>query len=79
MITVNLQKAIEIAHTKRRNIRLKKFLPSDEIVAKQIPNEVEKAEQSRQAIRESDAVLQENIDSCKNVEELKSIVESMDV
>jgi hypothetical protein len=72
MITVNFNKAKQIAHEKRRISRAVEFAPLD--IKATIPSEAEAAEAARQAIRDKYAVMQEKIDSCENVEQLKKII-----
>lgn len=75
MIKVNLNKAKEIAHDKRRSARAKEFEPLDEIIAKQIPGkDAQKAEAERQKIRDKYATLQAQMDAAKTVDELKSLL-----
>jgi hypothetical protein len=76
MITVNLEKAKDIAHATRRQIRAKNFEPFDLLIARQIPGkELEEAEAKRQAIREKDAKIQNEIDAATNVDDLKSLLQ----
>jgi hypothetical protein len=70
MIIVNLSKAKEIAHDKRRAARAEEFKPLD--VKATIPSEAAKAEADRQKIRDKYAAIQTKIDSAQNVEELKA-------
>lgn len=72
MITVNINKAKTIGHNIRREKRAEEFKPFDEAIAKQIPNQVDGAEQARQAIREKYAVIQSQIDAASTAEEIKS-------
>jgi hypothetical protein len=74
MITVDMVKAKNIAHQRRRDARTKEFKPYDEIIMKQIPgNDSVQAELARQAIREKYADLQIQIDAAQTAEELKQI------
>lgn len=74
MITIDMTKAKEIAHQRRRDARDKEFKPHDEIIMKQIPGvDPAQAELARQAIREKYADLQTQIDDVSNAEELKQI------
>lgn len=71
MITINLEKAVAIAHDKRREARAAQFAPLDEIIAKRIPiASIEEIEADRQAIRDADAALQAKIDAAKSVDDL---------
>lgn len=78
MIKVNIDKAKDIAHDKRRTARAAEFAPHDDIIAKRIPGTTEAvAEAARQSIREKYAVIQDEIDSSTDVDTLKSIVTSL--
>jgi hypothetical protein len=74
MIVINLDKAKIIAHNKRRAARSAEFEPYDNAIAKQIPGQVENAEEARQTIREKYALLQVQMDSAQSVEELKTLL-----
>jgi hypothetical protein len=75
MITVNLDKAKEIAHEKRREARNEEFKPYDEVIMKQIPgNNMVQAEAARQAIRDKYDELQTQMNEAQTVEELKSLL-----
>ncbi len=75
MITVNLDKAKEIAHEKRREARDEEFKPYDEVIMKQIPgNNMVQAEAARQAIRDKYDELQTQMNEAQTVEELKSLL-----
>ena len=79
MITVNLNKAKTISHDKRRDARAKEFAPLDEVIMKQIPgNDATVAEATRQVIRDKYATIQTNIDAATTVDELKSIVDTLE-
>lgn len=69
MIQVNLGKAKEIAHDKRRHVRAE--LLKDLDILTTIPSEAEQAEAKREEIRQEYAEIQVNIDSATNVDELK--------
>lgn len=72
-ININLNKAKEIAHQKRRTARAEEFKPHDEVIAKQVPGgAVDQAEAARQVIRAKYVVLQEQMDSAQDVEQLKA-------
>lgn len=78
MIKVNIDKAKDIAHDKRRAARSAEFAPHDEIIAKRIPGTAESvAEAARASIREKYAVIQDQIDSAEDVDTLKAIVTSL--
>jgi len=73
-IVINLTKAKNIAHEKRRLKRAEEFKPHDDIIAKQIPGEdATAAETARAAIRTKYATLQTNIDNASTVDALKTI------
>lgn len=75
MITINLNKAKEIAHEKRREAREKEFAPYDEIIVKQIPgNDLIQAENARQEIRNKYAVLQTKMNEAETIEDLKKLL-----
>ena len=77
-IGLNLNKAKEIAHEKRRAARAEEFKPYDEIIMKQIPGtSAQEAEAARQAIREKYAALQAQMDAAQTPEELKTLLPSM--
>jgi len=75
MITINMTKAKDIAHDKRRQARSAEFAPLD--IKATIPSEAQAAEAARQAIREKYAVIQSSIDSAPDVDALKQIVEAL--
>lgn len=75
MITVNMPKAKDIAHTKRRAARSAEFEPYDNIIAKQIPGaDHAAAEAARQSIREKYIDVQNRIEAASDVGSLKSIL-----
>jgi len=75
MIRIDLTKAKDIAHEKRREARAEEFKPHDEIIMKQIPgNDMTEAEAARQAIREKYEELQTQMNSAETVEELKALL-----
>lgn len=79
MITVNMPKAKDIAHGKRRAARSAEFEPYDNIIAKQIPGaDHAAAEAARQAIRDKYAVVQTEIDAAQDVATLTGIVRTLD-
>lgn len=74
-IVINMSKAKDIAHDKRRAARAEEFKPLDEVIMKQIPGtDVAAVEAERQAIRDKYAVLQEQMDAAPDVETLKSLL-----
>lgn len=70
MIVVNLDKAKQIAHEKRRAARAVEFAPLD--IEATIPAKAAAAETARQAIRDKYATIQTNIDAAQTVGELKT-------
>ena len=72
MINVNLNKAREISHDKRRNKRAELFKQLD--LEATIPTLAEQAEEQRQVIRDEFAVIQTEIDNAESVDQLKAIV-----
>jgi len=74
MITINIDKAKNIAHDKRRAAREAEFKPYDDAIAKQIPGQVDDAEAQRQAIREKYEELQMQMNEAQTVEELKNLL-----
>ena len=75
MIKINLNKAKNIAHDRRRAARAEEFKPYDEVIMKQIPgNDYAQAEAARQAIRDKYAALQAQMDAAQTPEELKALL-----
>jgi hypothetical protein len=75
MIRIDLTKAKDIAHEKRREARAEEFKPHDEVIMKQIPgNDMTEAEAARQAIREKYEELQTQMNEAQTVEELKTLL-----
>lgn len=71
MIVINLEKAKDITHKKRREARAKEFEPYDHIIMKQIPNnDLKVAEESRQEIRNKYETIQNEIDNSENINDL---------
>jgi hypothetical protein len=70
VITINLDKAKNIAHDKRRAARSAEFAPLD--IKATIPAEAQAAETARQAIRDKYATMQTAIDDATTVEQIKS-------
>lgn len=79
MITVNLDKAKEITHDKRREALASEFKPLDEAITINIANpyKVAEIEAERQTVRDKYAEIQININACTTTDELKSIIESL--
>lgn len=79
MIIINLDKAKEITHDKRREARASEFKPLDEAITINIvnPNKVAEIEAERQTVRDKYAEIQININACTTTDELKAIIESL--
>ena len=72
MITINIEKAKQIAHDMRRAARATEFAPHDEVIAKRIPGVAEaEAEAARAAIRVKYATMQTEIDAATTPDEIK--------
>jgi hypothetical protein len=76
MITINIDKAKNIAHNLRRAARAVEFEPYDNVIAKQIPGQSDGAEAQRQLIREKYATMQTAIDAASTVDEIKAALEN---
>lgn len=77
-VNINIDKAKQVAHEKRRIKRSEEFAPHDEVIAKQIPGkDAVVAEAERQKIREKYATIQVNIDAVEDVETLTTLVKSL--
>jgi hypothetical protein len=75
MINININKAKEISHKIRREVRAKEFEPLDEVIMKRIPEtDFDAIEAQRQHIRDKYAEVQDNIDQATSAEELLAIV-----
>ena len=73
-IVINLDKAKEITHAKRKEVRAEEFKPFDAIVVLQIPgDDYNAAEAERVKIREKYAVIKSDINACADVDSLKAI------
>lgn len=70
MITININKAKDIAHDIRRAKRSEEFAPLD--VQATIPSQSSAAESARQAIRDKYAAMQTQINSASTPEEIKT-------
>ena len=75
MITVNVDKAKNIAHEVRRAKRAEEFAPLD--VKATIPSEAVAAEEARAVIRAKYAGVQTSIDAAADVDALKASVEGL--
>lgn len=75
MITINMDKAKQIAHEVRRAARAAEFEPHDAVIMKQIPGaDAASAEAERQKIRDKYAALQAQMDAAQTPEELKALM-----
>lgn len=74
MIKINIDKAKEITHDKRRAARSAEFAPLD--VKATIPAEAAAAEAERQAIRDKYAAIQSEVDAAATPDELKAIIDA---
>lgn len=73
MITINIDKAKDVAHVMRRAARAEEFKPLDEVIMKQIPGiDAAAVEAERQVIREKYTAMQTSIDAAVSVDEIKS-------
>ncbi len=71
-IVIDVNKAKAIGHDMRRAARTEEFKPYDDIIAKQIPGQMEGAEVARQTIRDKYAAIQTQIDAATTPEEIKT-------
>ena len=75
VVSEDLPKAVEIAHTRRRAKREADFVPHDEVISKQIPGaDAVAAEAARATIRQADAARQVEIDAAVTTNELRAII-----
>ena len=72
MIVINLDRAKQIAHEKRRSARSEEFAPLD--IKATIPSEAASAEAARQAIRDKYAAMQAQMDAASTTDELKALM-----
>tara|TARA_R110000772_G_scaffold249134_1_gene363313 strand:- start:118 stop:354 length:237 start_codon:yes stop_codon:yes gene_type:complete len=78
MITINITKAKEYVHDKRRTARSAEFAPLDEVIMKQIPGtDAAAVEAERQVIRDKYAAIQSDINSATDAAALKTIIEGL--
>lgn len=70
LVSVNIDKAKQIAHTIRRSERAKEFAPWD--IKATIPAEAATAEAARQVIRDKYAAIQSQIDLAQSADEIKT-------
>jgi len=77
-IVINLDKAKEITHAKRKEVRTEEFKPFDAVIALQIPgDDYNAAEAERVKIREKYAAIKNNINTCPDVDSLKAIYDHL--
>ena len=79
VVAIDINKAKEITHDKRREARAGEFKPLDEAITINIanPDKVLEIEAERQKIRDKYAEIQTNINTSSTTEELKVILESL--
>ena len=70
MITINIDKAKDLAHAYRRAARSAEFAPLD--IKATIPSEATAAEAARQVIRDKYAAMQTAIDAATTPDEIKT-------
>jgi hypothetical protein len=70
MIVINIDKAKDIAHDKRRAARSAEFAPLD--IKATIPFEAAEAEAARQVVRDKYASMQSEIDAASTIDEIKA-------
>ena len=75
MIQVDILKAKDISHNKRRNKRTDMLKQLD--IEATIPTMAEQAEIQRQAIRDQFAAIQTEIDNAETVDQLKVIINQL--
>ena len=73
MIKVDVNKAKDITHEKRRAKRSEEFAPLD--VQATIPDKAVEAEAARQAIRDKYDAMQAEIDAATSADKLKEVIE----
>lgn len=70
MITINIDKAKNIAHDIRRVKRAEEFAPLD--IQATIPSQASAAESARQVVRDKYSAMQTQINSASTPEEIKT-------
>jgi len=76
-VDVDLDKAKDIGHDKRRAARAEEFAPYDEVIMKQIPGvDAIAAEASRQVIRDKYAAVQDAVNAAKTPDAIKVALEA---
>lgn len=77
-IVINLDKAKQITHVKRREVRALEFAPYDKIVGLHIPgSDTQTAESERMLIRAKYDIIQQDINNCSDVDSLKVIYDQL--
>jgi len=77
VITINIDKAKNIAHDIRRAARAEEFKPYDDAIAKQIPGQIEGAEAARALIRTKYAEMQTSINAASTVDQIKDQIKEL--
>jgi len=78
MITINLEKARNISHSVRRQLRDAEMKPLDDVIAKQIPgNSFQQAESQREVVRKKYEIAQQKLDAANSVQELENILKQL--
>lgn len=79
VVAIDINKAKEITHDKRREARAGEFKPLDEAITINIANhyKVAEIEAERQTVRDKYAEIQNSIDSSTTTDELKEILDSL--
>jgi hypothetical protein len=72
MIIIDMIKAKNIAHDKRRAARSAEFAPLD--IKATIPSEAAAAEAARQAIRDKYSAMQTQMDDAQTADQLKALL-----
>ena len=76
-VGIEMGKAKDITHGKRREKREEEMAPYDEIVSKQIPGQnPHQAEAARAQLRNKYAQIQDDIDATTTPDELKTIIDT---
>ena len=77
MINIDMTKAKEIAHEKRRAVRSEKFKPLD--IEATIPAMATEAEAKRQVVRDEDNTIQSTIESAVESDEIVAVIKALEV
>lgn len=77
-LSIDLDKAKEITHAKRRESRALEFAPHDKVVGLHIPGtDTQTAESERMLIRAKYDIIQQDINNCSDVDSLKVIYDQL--